>query len=222
MNGLGLVRRLATGAALAGALLAGGCISLLPEPPDPPAVFALRAGDDLAAAAPDAARPLSIAVLDVSAPAALSGPQLPVILADGSLAYVRGAEWTEDAPDALRSLILETFDRTRLANAAAASTGARGDVALSVDLVTFALTPSRRRAPAQAEIVLVARLLDGRNRSVLAVQRFAVEGPAGDDGPAGASRALTGVARTAATDIVRWTVATAGTQEPPPPPRSGR
>jgi cholesterol transport system auxiliary component len=192
------------GAALAAALMTSGCISLLPEPPDPPSIFALRADDDLQKA-PASPRVLSVAVMDVQAPTALAGRELPVVMADGSLAYVRGAVWTEDAPDAVRNLIIETFDRTGLARAAASSTGARADMMLSVDLVSFGLTPSRRRAPARADIVLVARMLDGRNRSVLAVERFAVTGPAGDDGPAGAAAALGDVARRAALDVARWT-----------------
>jgi ABC-type uncharacterized transport system auxiliary subunit len=213
-----LARSAVAGAAMAGALLASGCISLLPEPPDPPSVFVLRAADSLPPA-PPAQRVPGIVVMDVQAPTALSGRELPVVLADGSLAYVRGAVWTEDAPDAVRNLIIETFDRTGLARAAASSTGARADVLLSVDLVTFALTPSRRRAPARADMVVVARLLDGRNRSVLAVERFTATGPAGDDGPAGAAAALGDVARSAALDVARWAAREAA--RPAPAPASG-
>lgn len=211
-----LARGAVAGATLACALLVAGCISLLPEPPDPPSVFALRAAEDLPKAPPSPRTP-SVTIADVAAPAALAGPELAVTTADGSLAYVRGAVWTEDAPDALRSLLLETFDRTGLARAAPAAIGARADVMLSVDLVTFTLTPSRRRAPARADIVVVARLLDGRNRSVLAVERFTAEGPAGDDGPAGAAAALGAVARTAALDVARWTARQSG-QLPAPAP----
>lgn len=200
---------LRAGALAALVLATTGCISLLPEPPDPPAVFPLLAQDAGAAPAGRSTPAPSIAVMPVQAPSALSGPELAIAMSDGSLAYVRGAVWSQDAPDALRALLLGTFDRTGLARAASTETGARADVLLSVDLVSFALSPSQRRTPARADIVVAARLLDGRNRSVLAVRRFAASGPAESDGPAAAAAALGAVARTAAAEVTAWAAQTA-------------
>lgn len=157
---------------LGGILLAGalaGCISVLPEPPDPPLTFPLRGAAVMERAG--ATAPFTLSVALPQAPRALAGVDLAVIQSNGSLAYVDGVAWAAPTPEALRGLLVETFDAGGAIGVAAPdSASARTDYELRVEINAFELREGERTIPGEARFIAAARLIDARSRIPIAAR----------------------------------------------------
>jgi cholesterol transport system auxiliary component len=93
---------------LASLALLGGCISLLPDPPPPPRIFALEAGD----VQREAGEPID-AVVSVAAPSgerSILGTDVVWRTGD-QLAFVSQMQWSNRAEFALQSMLVETMLR---------------------------------------------------------------------------------------------------------------
>lgn len=186
----------------AGAL--AGCISVLPEPPDPPQTFPLRGATSIERAG--ATAPFSLSVALPQAPRALAGVDLAIIRANGSLAYVDGAAWAAPTPEGLRGLLVETFDAAgAVAITAPDSASARTDYELRVELNAFELREPDRSGRGEARFIAAARLLDGRSRALVAARTFDIRVPAARGGAAAAANALAEAARQGSAEIAAWT-----------------
>jgi cholesterol transport system auxiliary component len=165
-----------------------GCISLLPEPPPPPHIYVLEAGDDISASG----QPLT-AVIGVAAPAGeRSILGLDIVWRTGDeLAIVGRSQWSHRADEALQSMLIETLMRQQRFTAATRLGEARGNYELRWEVRDFEVVDAAMSARFAADVTLVA--LPGR--TIVAQRLIEAEAPLSTRSSSAAAAALARAAR---------------------------
>lgn len=173
---------------LTSTLALSGCISLLPEPPPPPAVFALEAGQvERATGAPiDAV----IAVSTPSGERAILGADLIWRTGD-QLAYVAQTQWSNRASDSLQAVLTETLARQGRFRAAVRSGDARSEYEIRWDVLDFEVQENGMVARFVADVKLVG----APARHIIASEIVTAEAPVADRSATAAAQALARAAR---------------------------
>lgn len=173
---------------LASTLALSGCISLLPEPPPPPRVFALEAGqvERLQGAPIDA-------VISVSSPGgerSILGPDLVWRTGD-ELAFIAQTQWSNRAADSLQAVLTETLVRQGRFRAAVRSGDARADYEIRWDVLDFEVQQDGMNARFVADV----KLLASPGRRIIATEIISAEAPVSDRASSAAAQALARAAR---------------------------
>lgn len=152
--------------ALVGALCiaSAGCVSVIPEPAAPDAIYQLGFGE---AGNPTEALSGTIVVREPDGPRLLVGRQITAIEPNGALSVLGDAQWADNASLMLKFSLIDRLnayggDGVAVSNAS----GTRGDVELHWRLQSFSLTGEA------AEVAFTLSILEGRTRSPLAQKRF--------------------------------------------------
>lgn len=175
-------------------VLLGGCISLLPEPPPPPRIFVLEAGDVARAQAGpvDAV----VAVATPSGERSILGSELGWRTGD-ELAFVAQTQWSSRADTALQSLVVDTLVREQRFHAAVRSGEARADYEVRWEVLDFEVDSVAMRARFVADV----KLIDTRTRRIMAQNIISAEAPVADRSASVAAQALAAAARSGAGQI---------------------
>ncbi|MDX2234964.1 MAG: ABC-type transport auxiliary lipoprotein family protein [Hyphomonadaceae bacterium] len=203
------MRSIAVLAVVASSLL-GGCISLLPDPPPPAAIYSLRAGEVARQAAP--AKDVVIGVSEPVAPRSAAGADI-VWRTGPQIAFMERAAWDGAAPDLLQDMLIDTIERRGGARAVVRmGAGVRSDVSVQWDVLAFEVVEGE--GPLEASIALSVRLVDMRTRAITRVERFSARAPISQRSGRAAAAALERAAGDAMVKIADWAIANA---EPPQP-----
>ncbi len=203
------MKRLAGLAAIA-ALALGGCVSLLPKPPPPPAIYSLRAGAVERMAGPP--KDLVIGVTAPEAPRSVAGADI-VWRTGPQIAFMERAAWDGSAPELLQDMLVDTMDRRGGVRAVTrAGGGVRSDANLTWDVLTFEVLEADGKLEARIEVV--ARLIDLRTRAITVVQRFNANAPISARSGRAAAAALERAAGAATLQIADWAIAQAEAPQP--------
>ncbi|MBL8535800.1 MAG: membrane integrity-associated transporter subunit PqiC [Hyphomonadaceae bacterium] len=189
-------------------LLLGGCISLLPEPPPAPRVFALESGDVAPLVQPG---PVD-AVIAVGPPAgerAILGTDLVWRTGD-ELAFVAQTQWSTRAEFALQSMLVETLARQGGFRAATRSGDGRADYEIRWEVLDFQIAQDSMTARFVADI----RIVRAPGRRIVAQRIISAEAPVASRSSAVAAQALTRAAREGSARIAAF--ATEAAAENPP------
>lgn len=150
--------------------------------------------------------------------------------------YLPGARWTQDAPEVLRTLFIHGFEATGgLRLAGRRPLGSFADYRLSTEVVAFQIDATAQGVPPQAEMRVMARLVNERARSAPAARAFAARVPVTEAGTLGYVRALNTAAGQVLTQMTGWALGQMGvavrpaavpaavpaTASPPPRPAAG-
>jgi len=169
-------------------LMLGGCITLLPEPPPPPAVFALEARDVV-----ESTNPPVDAVVGIAIPTgerAILGSDLIWRTGD-QLAYVSQTQWSGRADSALQSMLAETLIRQGRFRSATRSGEARAEFEIRWEVLDFEVD----EASMEAKFVAEVRLVQSPGRRIVASTIVNSSAPVSDRSATHAANALARAAR---------------------------
>jgi ABC-type uncharacterized transport system auxiliary subunit len=169
-------------------LMLGGCITLLPEPPPPPAVFALEARD----VAESTNAPVD-AVIGIAIPTgerAILGSDLIWRTGD-QLAFVSQTQWSGRADSALQSMLAETLIRQGRFRSATRSGEARAEFEIRWEVLDFEIDEASMQARFAAEV----RLVQSPGRRIVASTIVNTNAPVSDRSATQAANALARAAR---------------------------
>jgi ABC-type uncharacterized transport system auxiliary subunit len=172
------------------AMALSGCISLLPEPPPPPALFVLEAGEVQRLPGDTIAEVVSVA--PPQGQRAILGADLIWRTGD-SMAYVSQSQWTGRAQERLQTLLVQTLARQGRVRAAVESGDAQSNYEVRWDVTSFEVVENGRQMSAQ--FAADVRVLRMTSREVLATTRVAAEAPVSSRSATEASQALARAAR---------------------------
>lgn len=192
---------------LASLLLLGGCISLLPDPPPAPRVYALEAGNvtQLQGVPVDAV----IAVAAPSGERAILGFDMIWRTGD-ELAYVNQSQWSSRAEQALQTLLVETIIRQGRFRAATRIGEGSATYEIRWDVLDFEVREETMTARFAAEVRLVA----SPGRRIVAAQIITAEVPVAERSTAAAAQALARAAREGGARIGEFAADAAEAQTP--------
>jgi ABC-type uncharacterized transport system auxiliary subunit len=173
---------------LASLAMLGGCISLLPEPPPPPQIFALEAQavDSLQGERIDAV----IGVALPSGERAILGQDV-IWRAGDSLSFVGQMQWSNRAESALQSMLVETLMRQGRFAAATRAGEARAKYEIRWEVMDFEVREEGMEARFAANAHLVA--LPGRR--IVATEFVEASAPVSGRSQTAAAQALARAAR---------------------------
>lgn len=154
---------------LALALGLGGCGALGPAKSEAYATFTL---DVATAAATGEPVPWQLRVDEPAAPTPLAGARIAQRDTDGAFGVLKGARWSERAPELIQGAIVRRFeDAGRIRGVGRAGSALRGDFLLVSELRDFEADYSGGGAPT-VRLALSAKLLDTRTNDVVAARVF--------------------------------------------------
>lgn len=166
-----------------------GCVSLIPEPHTPNALYSLGA---IEGPQPHAFS-RSVLIRQPEAPRLLSGVEMSTRDAEGGIRLIRGAEWADRAPRLLQLSLLDYLAAGDTGLALSPNIGARAELELNWRLSEFVLL--EKTALAQAELTL----LDSKTRKVIAQRVVTSRHEARNSDPGSRAQALAASGR----DLVR-------------------
>ena len=143
----------------------GACVSLLPEPDTPTALYRLGPVSEVSNLELDQ----SVVIGQPEAPRVLAGVEIAARDEAGAVRVVKGVEWADRAPRLFQLNMLDVLNGDGQGHALLPESGAKADYQLSWRLAEFSL--SGRTATAQVEFVLI----DGKSREALAQETFSIE-----------------------------------------------
>jgi cholesterol transport system auxiliary component len=216
------------------AFMATGCVSVLPEAGPAPQVYRLDGGAPPAtamrAAAFDAetvapSPGLTVTVMNLMAPRALTTDRLAVMTSDGRLSYASDARWNARAPDLVQERLLTAFeDDRRIEAATRAEDGVPTRYELRIEMLRFeADYKNGDQAPPVATVGFRGKLIDRRTRDLVASTRFEAEAPASENRVGAIVTAFDAAMADASRAILDWAVEAHEARpaeelvDPPPP-----
>jgi cholesterol transport system auxiliary component len=202
-------------AALLLPLLAGGCSTLLAQPPAAPLLYTLDAAAPVAAARP--AAPASAPTMSVNPPRAMAGFDSRYIVYQRSpqqLERFARSEWVDTPARMLAPLLVSTLDRSGAFHAVVLTpSAAAGDLRLDTEIVR--LQQDFGAAASQVRLTLRATLVDSASRRVLQAREFDVAEPAASADTAGGVQAAQRAVLALMQQLTAFCVDTASTWVPP-------
>ncbi|KQZ96540.1 ABC transporter [Mesorhizobium sp. Root157] len=144
-----------------------------------------------------------ILIAEPSALKAFDGQNIVIKPTDGSIQYLKGAQWADRLPLIVQARLAETFQRS----GSFAGVGKPGE-GLAIDYQVIAEIRSfevQAAAGERAVVELYVRLLNDRNGEVRAAKSFIAAAPVSGSGNQAYIVALDRAFGDAATQIVRWT-----------------
>jgi cholesterol transport system auxiliary component len=168
--------------------LLGGCISLLPEPPPPPQVFALEAQG--VERVPGERIDAVIGVSTPSGERSILGQDVIWRTGD-SLSFVGQMQWSNRAESSLQSMLIETLMRQGRFTAAARSGEARATYEIRWEVMDFEVREESMEARFAANAYLVA----APGRRVVATEFVEASAPVAGRSQTQAAQALARAAR---------------------------
>lgn len=145
-----------------------------------------------------------ILIAEPSALKAFDGQNIVIKPADGSIQYLKGAQWADRLPLIVQARLAETFQR----GGSFAGVGKPGE-GLAIDYQVIAEIRSfevRVASGERAVVELYVRLLNDRNGEVRAASSFSATAPVSGSGNQAYVAALDRAFGDAAAQIVRWTI----------------
>ncbi len=167
---------------LIGLAALGGCLSVLPEPSAPGALYRIgqmETSSQLAA---------HVVIREPEAPRLFAGRDMVVEGADGGLRLVAGAEWAGRYTRLVQIALIDSLSGGD-GMALEASSGAPGDYELSWRVSEIAVSGNRARC------ALDLTLLDGRTRAPVAAAKVSAEGRSSGNAPGERAQALSVASR---------------------------
>lgn len=160
---------------MAGALFLTGCVSVLPEPKEPPTLYRLTVPPK-ALQLPSATDPIAVNIEYPAMPKALSGTDI-VLSPDGRrLTVASGALWAEAAPNMLRNLLIDTLQSTPEIAGIIPKGSTRVPFRLNMNIRRFeAVFTDGESQPPTAIIQITASLTETRGRRLKSTRQFAVQ-----------------------------------------------
>ena len=188
------------GVAAAFALLATGCVSVLPDAAPAKPRFHIAAADS--AQLSGDALSFTLIVDEPRAPRVYDTVRIAVASAPGRIEYLPGAEWADRAPRLFQTALVQTFeDAGRILGVGDRSAIPVADLILQTDIRRMELAvEGRDRA---ADISIYARLTDGKG-SVYAARKFSARVSADSIEPDAVYRAFDGAFDEVIASVVGW------------------
>ncbi len=191
---------------VASLMLLGGCVSLLPEPPPPPQLFALEAHD---------VERLQGDRIDAVIAVAAPGGERAILGTDviwrrgDQLAFVDRMQWSNRAEFALQSMLVETLNRQGRFLAATHYGEARSEYEIRWTVLDFEV----REDMMQARFVADVNLIRGPGRRIVAHETVSAEAPVSGRSQTAVAQALARAAREASARIAVFAAEAAAREE---------
>lgn len=198
-----MMKRLAQFASIGAAVLAAGCVSVLPEAAPAKPRFHIEAAhaDALSGAALD----WSLVIDDPRATRVYDTVRIAVSPGPGKIEYLAGAEWADRAPRLFQTALTQTFeDAGRILAVGDRVAIPVADLVLQTDIRRMEVDVATRDRAAVVEIY--ARLSDGKGR-VFAARKFEARVDANSTEPNAVYRAFDAAFDEVLTGIVGWSYA---------------
>jgi cholesterol transport system auxiliary component len=144
-----------------------------------------------------------ILIAQPSALKALDSQNIVIRPSDGSIQFLKGAQWADRLPLIVQARLAETFQRSgSFAGVGKPGEGLAIDYQIIVEVRSFEV---RVNGGEHADVDLFVRILNDRNGEVRASKSFTASAPVSGSGNAAYVGALDSAFGQAAKDIVRWT-----------------
>ncbi|QND68439.1 ABC transporter [Mesorhizobium loti] len=144
-----------------------------------------------------------ILIAQPSALKALDSQNIVIKPSDGSIQYLKGAQWADRLPLIVQARLAETFQRSgSFAGVGKPGEGLAIDYQVIVEVRSFEV---RVNGGEHAEVNLFVRILNDRNGEVRASKNFTASAPVAGSGNPAYVNALDSAFGEAAKNIVRWT-----------------
>ena len=193
------------------ALTLSGCAALgaLDRAAEPLDVHELRAPAEVPAAPGSGAA--QVVVEAPSAAGAIATDRILVREGATQVAYLPDARWSAEAPEMVRSAMVETLIRAgAFGFVGRRPLGATGDYALVSELVDFGARPEAGGEGAEVAMTLVARLVRERDAEIVAARRFAHAVRVPDTSTPALLSGFAAVSDAVLTDLAGWAARAAG------------
>lgn len=150
-----------------------------------------------------------LVVEEFSAPAAIDTTRIVFQPSPNEIKYYAGARWSDRAPSMIASLLVETLtDTGRFPAVIGPGNRVRADLALVGDIRTFAAYKPEGagfgEGAANVRVALFVRLVNVRDRSIVASREFSTEAPSAGIGMEGIVGAYDAALDTVLSEIAVW------------------
>lgn len=179
------------------------CVSLLPKPAKPPITIPFRANEQIATTSHIGA---SLIILPPLTAANLNTAEIPVIVSNGSLAYLDGVELDANVPKAIQNLFVETFDKSGAFQAISRDYTVRADFLLILDVGRFEVTEPSNIGPGEARFEMTARIVEFQSKKPIVSKVFFATAPASKGEPSIPAKALVNATQNVANAVLKWSV----------------
>lgn len=169
-------------------VLLGGCITLLPDPPPPPRVFALEAGE--VARGEGAPIDAAIGVANPDGERAIMGADL-IWRTGQEVAFVGGTQWSGRADDLLQAMVIETMTAQARFAGVTRSGEARTQFDVRWEVLDFEIDGAAMQARFRANV----RVMASPGRRLIAQEVVSAEAPVSERSASVAANALARAAR---------------------------
>ncbi|MEM8937300.1 MAG: ABC-type transport auxiliary lipoprotein family protein [Pseudomonadota bacterium] len=201
-----MIRPILRGLTISAALLAAGCVSLLPEtePPKPRYHIVLDINDAGSAETID----WSLIIDDPQTTRVYDTSKMAVATAPGKVEYFARGEWADRAPRLFRTALLQSFeDSNRMLSVGSRDVLPIADRALLTNIRTMELNVHAGRP--EAVVSVYARLTNGR-ATIFAAQSFTARAEARSQDPDNVAAAFNAAFNEVIGKITAWTFAEGG------------